>query len=189
MKKGIRICARLACALLALLFPPLLLSAQTLSEYDVQAAYLYNFGKFVHWPADVSASSSTFDICILGRDPFGGTLDRLIASEQIGGKPIRRRFIPRPTEAQGCAIVYISDSEAPDLRRIVAALSGKGVLLVSGLPHFCEQGGAVQFVMQNDRVRFEVNLDAASANRLAMSSELIRVAVAVMGKPPSGRVP
>lgn len=189
MKKGIRIFARLACAPLALLFSAPLLPAQALSEYDVQAAYLYNFGKFVHWPADVSAASSSFDICILGQNPFGGALDRLIANEQIGGKPIRRRDIPRAAEAQGCAIVYISDSEAPDLRRIVAALNGKGALLVSGLPHFCEEGGAIQFVMHHDRVRFEVNLDAASANRLTISSELLKVAVAVMGKPQKGLMP
>lgn len=190
MKKGIGIFTRLTCALLVLLFStPLPAQTPAESEYDVQATYLYNFGKFVHWPPDISAASGSFDICILGRDFFGSTLDHLIANAQIAGKPIRHRDITHAADAQGCAIVYVSDSEAQDLTSTLAALNGKGALLVSGLPHFCEQGGAIQFITQNDRVRFEINLDAASANRLTVSSELIRVAVVVMGKPPKGAQP
>lgn len=172
--------------LLAICFAAAPLQAQTLSEYDVEAAYLYNFGKFVRWPAAASSSTQTFDICILGQDPFGGTLDRLIAHDQISGKLIRKRIISRPSDATGCAIVYISDSEAPNLRNIISQLGSKPDLLVSGLPNFVDYGGDIQFLLDDDRVRFEINLDAASKCGLGVSSELLKVASSVTGKPRNG---
>jgi len=171
---------RLGCALLGVFMVALSLSAQTLSEYDVEAAYLYNFGKFVRWPA-ASEKTSTFDICILGQDPFGGTLEKLIANDKIAGKPIRKRMVESSSDSTGCAIVYISDSESRDLRKIVASLDG-GELLVSGLPNFLREGGMIQFVMDGDRVRFEINLDPVTKNHLILSSQLLKVAVRVTGR-------
>lgn len=185
----LRMFARLSCVLLSFLFAALAMPAQTLSEYDVEAAYLYNFGKFVRWPADTMAAADSFDICILGKNPFGGTLDRLIAHDQIDGKPIHKRIIAHASEAAGCAIVYVSDSEAANLQKTLSALNGKGQLLVSGLAHFNEEGGAIEFTVQENRVRFEINLDAASKNRLMLSSELLKVALSVTGKPQSGVTP
>lgn len=181
-----RKCLRLSCALLGLLFGATAVRPQTVSEHDVEAAYLYNFGKFVHWPAEALAGVNSFDICVLGRDPFGSKLEQLIANDQLSGKPIRKRVIAHASEATGCAIVYVSDSEAANLHKILAVLNGKGVLLVSGLPHFVEDGGAIQFLVEENRVRFAVNLDAAQKNRLALSSELLKVATSVTGKPQSG---
>lgn len=181
-----RKCLRLSCALLGLLFGAAAVRAQTVSEHDVEAAYLYNFGKFVHWPAEALAGVDSFDICVLGRDPFGSKLEQLIANDQLSGKPIRKRLIAHTSEATGCAIVYVSDSEAANLHKILVALNGKGALLVSGLPHFLEDGGTIQFVLEENRVRFEVNLDAAQKNGLTLSSELLKVATSVTGMPQSG---
>jgi len=160
-------------------------AAQPASEYDVQAAYLYSFGKFVHWP-DSAQKNPSFDICILGEDPFGGALDKLIANDNIDGRPIRKRNIGRTAEAGGCAIVYISDSEAGNLHRILAHIAGSGSLLVSRLPDFAQQGGMIQFLRHGDRVRFEVNLKAATQSHLVLSSELLKVAVRVTGMPQGG---
>lgn len=173
---------RLLMALLGLFFASVYVHAQTVSEYDVEAAYLYNFGKFVRWPADALDGVRSFDICVLGRDPFGGALEKLTANDQINGMPIRKRVIAHVSEASGCAIVYIADSESPNLERILAALNGKGQLLVSGLPHFAEAGGTIQFIIEDNRVRFAVNLDSAAKNRLTLSSELLKVAVSVQRK-------
>lgn len=181
-----RMWLRGSCALLGLLLAILPASAQTVSEYDVEAAYLYNFGKFVRWPADAVAGTDSFDICVLGQDPFGGKLEQLIANEQMSGKPIRKKVIAHTSGARGCAIVYISDSEGPNLEMTLAALNGKGALLVSGLPHFAEDGGAIQFLVEENRVRFEVNLAGVTKNRLAVSSELLKVATSVIGKQQSG---
>jgi hypothetical protein len=162
------------------------LAAQKLSERDVEAAYLYNFGKFVTWPPQVTNGASSFDICILGRDPFGQTLNQLIENDRNSSRPIRRRLLARASDARGCAIVYISASEAANLSDILTRLDGKGDLLVSNLPHFVERGGAIQFVFAKKRVRFEVNLDAAEKNQLVFSSELLKVAARVKGRPQSG---
>jgi hypothetical protein len=185
---AVRLLPRLGCALLCLFlaFPMgATVVAQPVSEYDVEAAYLYNFGKFVHWP-DSAQKNPSFDICILGEDPFDGTLDRLIVNDAMDGKPIRKRIIGRPAEATGCAIVYVSDSEAGNLHRILAHFAGSGTLLVSSLPDFARHGGMVQFVLQGDRVRFEVNLKAAAQSHLVLSSELLKVAVSVTGRPRRG---
>jgi len=131
-------------------------------------------------------SSPEFDICILGRDPFGGTLDRLIANDRVNDRPIHKRIITRPAEARGCAIVYIADSQAKHLHAILEALQNQQTLLVSGLPHFLEAGGMIQFVLNGNRVRFAVNLDAASRCHLALSSDLLKVALSVTGKPRNG---
>ena len=180
--------ARLGCALLCLFvaFPMgVAVSAQPVSEYDVEAAYLYNFGKFVQWP-DSAKKNPTFDICILGDDPFGGTLEKLIANDHVHGRPIRKRMISRSAEAAGCAIVYISDSEARNLHRILAHLAGGSELLVSNLPDFAQSGGMIQFVLEGDRVRFKVNLNSANQSHLVLSSELLKVAVDVTGSPQGG---
>lgn len=173
------------CALIGLLLSAPEVSGQTVSEYDVEAAYLYNFGKFVQWPASAS-KASTFQICILGPDPFGGTLDRLIANDTIDGKPIVKRLIDAASDAAGCNILYIADSEAPDIRRILAALNHQPELLVSSISGFISDGGTVQFLLEEHRVRFEINLDAASQSDLVPSSELLKVAVSVIGKPRKG---
>jgi hypothetical protein len=180
---------RLFCALLGMLAAGPDPQAQRPSEYDVEAAYLYNFGKFVRWSPDASSNQKTFDICILGQDPFGNALDRVINGDQIEGRAIRERTLARASDAAGCAIVYIADSEEKTLRRTIAILGGKGQLLVSTLPHFLEQGGMIQFVIDEDRVRFAVNLDTVANSGLSVSSELLKVAVKVVGKPREGLLP
>lgn len=177
---------RLGCALFACLLIGPRLPAQTRSQNGVKAAYLYNFRKFVSWPADAENSSSTFDICILGQDPFDGALDKLIDGGQVDGKPVRKRTIANPAEAAGCAIVYIADQEAADLPSILHGFSNQEALLVSALPHFTEDGGMIQFVLDGDQVRFKVNLDAAAKSHLTLSSELLKVAVSVTGSQRSG---
>ncbi len=174
---------RLSCVFVGIFLIALSLPAQPLSEYDVEAAYLYNFGKFVHWPAESANRNPTFDICILGQDPFGGTLDKLIVNDKMDGRPIRKRVISRTIEADGCAIVYISDSESENMGRIISVLGTQGELLVSGLPNFLREGGMIQFVVDGDRVRFAVNLDPATKNHLVFSSQLLKVAESVVGKP------
>ena len=180
-----RIMLRVSCAIVFFMWPATL-SPETVSQYNVEAAYLYNFGKFVRWPADVSESEKSFDICILGQDPFNGTLQHLIANEQMNGKPMQGRVIAHASEGQGCAIVFVAESEAAHLEETVVALNRRGELLVSGLPHFLEDGGTIEFVIEKRRVRFEVNLDSASKDGLILSSELLKVAVSVIGKPQSG---
>lgn len=149
------------------------------SQSDVEAAYLYNFGKFVRWPA--SASSHGLNICILGHDPFGTTLDRIVAGEQIDGHRIAVTRLPDTRGIQSCSIVFIDSSEAPRLADAMSTLSALPIMTVSDMADFLDRGGMIQFVVKDDRVRFEVNLEAADKRGLALSSQLLKVAVAVVG--------
>jgi len=150
------------------------------TEYEVEAAYLFNFGKFVAWPAAAQPADSRFLICVLGTDPFGPVLDRTISGETVRGRPVQTMRITRPQDAAGCSILYISGSESGRLSKILSVIQGAPVLTVSDLPDFVEQGGMIQFVLHDGRVRFEVNLAPAQRNGLAMSSELLKVAVQVV---------
>ncbi len=150
------------------------------TQYEVEAAYLFNFGKFVVWPGTSHAAHAPFLICVLGDDPFGPVLDRTIAGETVGGRPVQDKRIARPQDATGCSILYISSSESGRLSNILPAIHEAPVLTVSDIPDFVQQGGMIQFVLRDGRVRFEVNLSTTQRNGLAMSSELLKVAVHVV---------
>jgi len=150
------------------------------SESEIEAVYVFKFSQFINWPSGAQSKAS-FDICILGDDPFGPFLDRTIHGESINGKPVTERHLPRPQDAQGCSILYISRSEAFRLKQDLAAVRGWPLLTVSDIPNFADQGGTIAFVLQSGRVRFEVNLTPASQAGLSFSSELLKVAVAVKG--------
>jgi len=150
------------------------------TEYEVEAAYLFNFGKFVAWPAAAQPAHSPFVICVLGDDPFGPVLDQAIASETLRGRPVQARRIARPQDATGCSILYISGSESARLSKILSIIQEAPVLTVSDIPDFVQQGGMIEFVLRDGRVRFEVNLAPTQRNGLVMSSELLKVAVEVV---------
>ncbi len=149
------------------------------SAYDVEAAYLFNFGKFVTWPRNYNPADQPLTICLLGDDPLGATLDRLISGEKIDGKSVADKKISRLEDAPNCSILYISSSEGGRLNRILATLKGAPVLTVSDIPDFIERGGMIQFVLRDNRVRFTVNLVPAQHDHLTLSSELLKVAVEV----------
>ena len=156
------------------------LQAPPATEYQVKAAYLLNFGKFITWPA--AARLEAFSICVLGEDPFGPVLDSTVRGEKIESRPVLVRRIRNPREATNCNILYISRSEQSQVRRIASSLDKSGVLTVSDSSDFIAQGGAIQFTLSGNRVRFEVNVDAAQDAGLGLSSELLKVASSVHGK-------
>ncbi len=152
------------------------------TESQVKAAYLYNFGKFVTWPGANAGSGESFDICVLGKDPFGAILDSTVAGGNIGEKHVTARKISSLQESEHCRIVFISSSEQARLKAILAAAKAGGTLTVSDIPHFADKGGMIEFVPQENRIRFEVNLPATEEAGLTLSSELLKVATRVIGK-------
>jgi hypothetical protein len=157
------------------------------SEYQVKAAYLYNFGRFVKWPAGLAAGKGdSFPVCVLGRDPFGPILDTTLAGEALEGKPVVIRRILKPQDAPDCRILFVSLTEENHLKEILAAIDQAGVLTVSDIPGFSRRGGIIQFVAEGDRVRFEINLASAESAKLVMSSELLKVAATVRRNARSG---
>lgn len=156
------------------------------TEYQVKAAYLFNFGRFVKWPASATAAND-FAICVLGSDPFQGTLESIVSGERVDGKPVTVRHLNSAEDAGGCKIVFVSNSEQERLGPIMAALRHDPVLTVSDADRFVDHDGIIQFVMDGDRVRFQVNLSAAKNAGLGLSSELLKVATAVKGPEKPGK--
>ncbi len=153
------------------------------TEYEVKAAYLYNFGRFVRWPeAAGPAAPADFLICILGTDPFGASLENTIAQQMIGDKRIIGKRIASVRETSGCRILFISTSEAENIANILVALQGIPTLTVSDMPGFDAKGGMIQFLVEKNRVTFEVNLLAAEKAGLSLSSQLLKLAKGVQGR-------
>jgi len=176
----------LAACFAVLLMPEQRLDAQAPkpSEYQVKAAYLLNFGRFVEWPSRPGApADDPFQMCVLGKDPFGNLLDAALAGEAINHAPVIARRITKSQDATGCRILFISASEEGSLKSILQALEKAPVLTVSDLAQFTRQGGMIQFVLSGNRVRFDVNLVAARAAGLNLSSELLKLAVSVKRTP------
>jgi hypothetical protein len=156
------------------------------TDYDVKAVYLYNFGRFVEWPASIAAKSDSFTVCVLGQDPFGPALDAALAGETIGGKSVAAKRISAPQEAASCQILFMSSAEDSRLNKILETLDKGAVLTVSDMPQFSQRGGMIQFVLEGKKVRFEVNLTAVQRAGLTLSSELLKVATTVRRNPSSG---
>lgn len=156
------------------------LGQQKPTEYQVEAAYLYNFGRFVEWPAKATtAQTGAFTICVLGEDPFGQALDATLAGETIGSQKVAARRISSPQMSSDCRILFISSSETNRLDKITDALDKNAVLTVSDIPQFSQRRGMIQFVLEENRIRFEVNLTATQRAGLTLSSELLKVATVV----------
>lgn len=170
-----------ACALLAILLN-LPVDAASPTEYQVKAAYLFNFGRFVEWPVQASAGrGATFPICVLGADPFGNALDETIAGQSIDSKAVVARRINNAGEAAGCRVLFISAVDGDHLKTILDSLDAFSVLTVSDMPDFMARGGMIQFVKRRRTVRFAINLSAARRAGLNLSSQLLKVALRVQG--------
>jgi len=174
----------LACALVA--FPYSWAQSPKPTDYQVKAAYLYNFGRFIEWPRVVTAKSGPFTVCVLGQDPFGSTLDATMAGETIAGRNVVAKRIATTQESVNCQIVFLSAAEAGRLNKIMEDLDKAAVLTVSDMPQFAQRGGMIQFVLEGNRVRFEVNLTATQHAGLTVSSDLLKVATAVRKNPAGG---
>lgn len=156
------------------------------SEYQVKAAYLYNFGRFITWPSKVADQKSTFAICVLGHDPFGAALDSALAGKVLDGKPVIIKRLSKPQDAVNCRILFIGPELGSQLRGILAALNQSSVLTVSDMPDFLRHGGMIQFVLEENRVRFKINLTSAENAGLVLSSEMLKVASSVKRNSRSG---
>jgi hypothetical protein len=160
------------------------LAAQRPREYQVKAAYLYGFGRFVEWPAAApAATDGAFVLCVLGEDPFGRLLDEAADGAVMKNQPVSVRRIERPEDGAACDTLFVSASEQPRLTRILSVLDGRPVLTVGDSAEFARQGGMIGFSMEGSRVRFTVNLAAAQDAGLMLQSELLRVAAGVLRAP------
>ncbi len=155
--------------------PTSLRAADGLLESQVKAVFLLNFTRFIEWPSTAFESpDSPFAICILGEDPFGSTLDQVVSGEVVNGRRVVVQRIKRVPEPRTCHVLFWNKTEK-DISRTLAAV-GPGVLTVSDGDGFLRAGGMIGFVIDNRRVRFDINQRVAEHARLKLSSRLLRVA-------------
>ena len=153
------------------------------TEYQVKAAYLFNFAKFVEWPANTfSNAGAPLEICVIGLNPFGRGLEASIAGKTVGGRHIEISHKSDAVSARSCQIVFIAVSDKGQISLLLQQLNGASVLTVSDTSGFTGDGGMINFVLDGDRVSFEANLDAAEHAHLKISARLLSVAKAVTGK-------
>jgi YfiR/HmsC-like len=162
-------------AALALLAGPHGAATVTTLEYKVKAAYLLNFTKFIAWPPTAFADpAAPFAICVLGADPFGQALDEIVAGESVGGRRLTIRRIGQTPAPQACQLVFFGVTD----QRLAASPGrlGPGVLTVGEGQSFLREGGMIAFVIDQHRVRFDINPAAAEGAALKLSSKLLGVA-------------
>jgi hypothetical protein len=153
------------------------------TEDDIKAAFLFNFTRFVEWPA--ADTSSPFVICTEAAPGFAAAVDRIVAGESIRGRALKRVTPADPGEARGCQMLFIGRAQSGHADRWISAVRGLPVLVVSESDGAWSHGSQINFVIVDQRVKFDVNVEAAAESRLAISSKLLRVARNVKG----GRAP
>lgn len=153
------------------------------SEYQVKAAFLYNFTKYVEWPDSAFADAgSPFVIGVVGRDPFGSALDRTVDGRTVNGRSIEVRRFRRAEDVSGAHILFVSDSESDRVAKIIEHLGNAHTLVVGDMDEFLERGGTINFLIEDSRVRFEINTDASDRAGLTISSKLLALARSVRSR-------
>jgi YfiR/HmsC-like len=146
------------------------------AEYDVKAAFLYNFAKFTDWPAGSFAGDlAPLTICVLGDNPFGNAFNS-IRSKTIKNRPAAVREIPAVDAVGGCHVLFISASEQPRIEAILTSLGKRNVLTVSDMKQFAASGGMIGFVTVDEKIRFEINARASNRAGLNVSSQILKLA-------------
>ncbi len=158
-------------------------SRSDVSEYQIKAAFVYNFAKFVEWPAgEASSGGPALIIGVLGEDPFGNTLDDTVRGKTVGGRDLAVRRFSSLGKLESCQVLFVSRSVADHLPEILSRIQGSAVLTIGEGERFAREGGMVGLVTEDNKVRFEINVRAAESAGLKISSKLLALARIVHGR-------
>jgi hypothetical protein len=168
-------------------FPALVSAAVPASglarEYDLKAAFLFNFARYVEWPPEsFRGDHAPIMIGILGEDPFGKSLDEIVANESVHDRRLVVRRFASVEQVVPCQILFVSASHAGRLEQVAAKLGKRGILTVGDTGGFASHAGMIGFEMVRNRLRLRVNLAASRAAGLTISSQLLRQATIVGGE-------
>lgn len=167
--------------LLLLLAPGLKSYAQNVSEDQVKAAYVYNFAKFVEWPLrDFADPTAPLRLCVLDDRLLESELIQIVKGKAVAGHPVMVVPVQNGDQSRDCHILFIGSSQEQQIRHIIEAIRGTNVLTVGEVKGLVQAGGIINFVLQDDRVQFEVNYKAAKQAGLTVSSRLLAVAKIVV---------
>lgn len=154
-------------------------------EYEVKAAFVYNFLKFVELPPQAVADADRIRICVVGEIPMSAPFDDL-DNQDLMGKRLAVTHLETLADARECHVLFIASSEEQRLPMILEALKGAGTLTIGDTEGFAQKGVIINFYLEKKRVRFEINAEAARRNGLKISSKLLKLAGAVYGPTPAG---
>jgi len=175
--------------LLGLLLLPLSMSgagSPTFSEFEVKAAWLFNFARFVDWPTNTFTNPATPLVVgvvgVGGKDPFGRELEKAFTDRTIRGRPVILKRGPLESELTGCHLLYVAPSERRRFRELFEKLRGAPVLTVGESDEFLEQGGIINFVRKDNAVRFDIDVRSAQRAGLKLDANLLKVALTVRGR-------
>jgi hypothetical protein len=146
------------------------------AEFAVKAAFLSKFGFYVEWPP-AALGNGPLVLCVVGEDPFGNYLDEAVAGQQVGGRAIVIKRLKSAARESGCHIAYVGSESRPGA--VSEALRGSPTLVVTDSQSSSAAGGAIHFVLRDNRVRFTIDDDAAAQSGLGVSSKLLSLALAV----------
>jgi hypothetical protein len=160
------------------------IAAPPAAEHQLKAVYLFNFAQFVEWPKQAFESpDSPFVIGILGRDPVGGTLEQVVRGESLNGRRFEVRHFDEPGKLGPCHVLFISRDMAASLGQALETLRGRSVLTVTDIEGAERQGAVIALFNDSNRIRMRINVAAARASELVISSKLLRPAEIVGGGP------
>jgi hypothetical protein len=152
-------------------------------EYRVKAAFLFHFAQLVDWPPEpVDGTDTSLSLCTLGEDPFQGVLEATVAGKAIGNRIIRVRHLFAAQDLQVCQIVFLDKAQSKRIPALVANLHNAPILTVGETAGFLDAGGMICFLVEDNKVRFEINLDAADSANLKIGSRLLILAQRVVGE-------
>ena len=162
-----------------------LAAAPTAAEYQFKAVFLFNFVQFIEWPTNVyAATNAPIIIGVVGEDPFGPALEEALRGETVSGHPLRAQRFKPEDDLSSCQVVFISSSEQARFDSLLAKLKGRPVLTVSEVEGFAQSGGMINFVIENKKLRFQINPKQAAQAGLKVSSKLLRLAIVVEDEAP-----
>src|SRR3989442_989172 len=160
------------------------------SEYLIKAGFIYNFANLVQWPSNAFAQpDSPIVIGILGEDPFGTILDRVLQGKKVNGRSFVVKRLKSPADLKECHILFVSSSEMTRLAEAIHLVKGMPILTIGEIPGFAKRGGIINLVLEDNKVRFEINVEAAKEADLNISSRLLALARIVQESPSDGRKP
>jgi len=157
------------------------------SEYDVKAAFLFRFAQFVEWPESAFREvNSPLIYCTVGGDPFQGVLDATFRGKAVGAHALEVRHLKETDDVRGCHVVFLGKPDKKTISEELANLRGAPVLTVGEGEQFVNGNGMIGFCLEDNRIRFEVNLESAEKAKLRISAKLLALARRVVVGPRGG---
>jgi len=151
--------------------------APTTREYQIKAAFIFNFTQFTEFPAgSFSSPQAPFVIGVLGKNPFGSYLEQTVAGETVNGHPLVIQYYSNTDDIKGCHILFINLTDANKIEDAIDKLEGQNILTVGDAPYFLNNGGMIRFYTKNNKMQLQINLEAAKAANVVISSKLLRLA-------------